>query len=68
MDELHQWLHNGANLVAVGKLQYLNNVHLAGALTMAGNMARPNVIKLLHYRKPRRQHLLRRSIGRWDLR
>jgi prepilin-type N-terminal cleavage/methylation domain-containing protein len=35
--------NNGANLVAVGKLQYLNNVHLAGALTTAGNMARPNV-------------------------
>jgi prepilin-type N-terminal cleavage/methylation domain-containing protein len=35
--------NNGANLVAVGKLQYLNNVHLAGALTMTGNMARPNV-------------------------
>jgi Tfp pilus assembly protein FimT len=35
--------NNGANLVAVGKLQYLNNVHLAGALTMAGNMARPSV-------------------------
>jgi hypothetical protein len=34
--------NNGANLVAVGKLQYLNNVHLAGALTTAGNMARPN--------------------------
>ena len=36
-------LHNGANLVAVGKLQHCNNVHLAGALTTAGNMARPNV-------------------------
>ena len=36
--------NNGANLVAVGKLQYLNNVHLAGALTMAGNMARPSVL------------------------
>ena len=35
--------NNGANLVAVGKLQYLDNIHLAGALTMAGNMARPNV-------------------------
>jgi Tfp pilus assembly protein FimT len=35
--------NNGANLVAVGKLQYLENVHLAGALTMAGNMARPSV-------------------------
>ena len=35
--------NNGANLVAVGKLQYLNNVHLAGALTTAGNMARPSV-------------------------
>src|SRR5207253_4797061 len=35
--------NNGANLVAVCKLQYLNNVHLAGALTNAGNMARPNV-------------------------
>jgi Tfp pilus assembly protein FimT len=35
--------NNGANLAAVGKLQYLNNVHLAGALTMAGNMARPNI-------------------------
>jgi prepilin-type N-terminal cleavage/methylation domain-containing protein len=35
--------NNGANLVAVGKLQYLNNIHLAGALTMVGNMARPNV-------------------------
>jgi prepilin-type N-terminal cleavage/methylation domain-containing protein len=35
--------NNGANLVAVGKLQYLDNVHLAGALTTAGNMARPNV-------------------------
>ena len=35
--------NNGANLLAVGKLQYLNNVHLAGALTTAGNMARPNV-------------------------
>ena len=35
--------NNGANLLAVGKLQYLNNVHLAGALATAGNMARPNV-------------------------
>ena len=35
--------NNGANLVAVGKLQHLENVHLAGALTMAGNMARPTV-------------------------
>ncbi|PYL54699.1 MAG: hypothetical protein DMF33_00485 [Verrucomicrobia bacterium] len=35
--------NNGGNLVAVCKLQYLNNVHLAGALTNAGNMARPNV-------------------------
>jgi Tfp pilus assembly protein FimT len=35
--------NNGANLVAVGKLQYLDNVHLAGALTTAGNMARPIV-------------------------
>jgi prepilin-type N-terminal cleavage/methylation domain-containing protein len=35
--------NNGANLVAVGKLQYLENFHLAGTLTMAGNMARPNV-------------------------
>ena len=35
--------NNGANLVAICKLQYLNNVHLAGALTNAGNMARPNV-------------------------
>jgi prepilin-type N-terminal cleavage/methylation domain-containing protein len=35
--------NNGANLVAVGKLQYLDNVHLAGALTTAGNMARPSV-------------------------
>ena len=35
--------NNGANLLAVGKLQYLNNVHLAGALTTAGNMARPSV-------------------------
>jgi Tfp pilus assembly protein FimT len=35
--------NNGGNLVAVGKLQYLNNVHLAGALTMAGNMARPSI-------------------------
>jgi len=35
--------NNGANLVAVGKLEYLDNVHLAGALTTAGNMARPNV-------------------------
>ena len=35
--------NNGANLVAVGKLQYLNNVHLPTvALTMAGNMVRPN--------------------------
>jgi len=34
---------NGANLVAVGKLQYLENIHLAGALTMAGSMARPNI-------------------------
>jgi type II secretory pathway pseudopilin PulG len=34
---------NGANLVAVGKLQCLENVHVAGALTMAGNMARPNI-------------------------
>src|SRR2546425_1841543 len=29
--------NNGGNLVAVCKLQYLNNVHLAGALTNAGN-------------------------------
>jgi len=35
--------NNGANLVAVGKLQYLENIHLAGALSMAGNMARPNI-------------------------
>src|SRR6266480_723460 len=35
--------NNGTNLIAVGKLQYLDNVHLAGTLTMAGNMARPNV-------------------------
>src|SRR5262249_6839762 len=35
--------NNGANLVAVGKLQYLNNVHLAGTLTVAGNMVRPNI-------------------------
>jgi len=35
--------NNGANLVAVGKLQRLENVHLAGTLTMAGNMARPSV-------------------------
>jgi Tfp pilus assembly protein FimT len=35
--------NNGANLVAVGKLQHLENVHLAGTLTMAGNMARPSV-------------------------
>ena len=35
--------NNGANLGAVGKLQVLENVHLAGALTMAGNMARPSV-------------------------
>jgi prepilin-type N-terminal cleavage/methylation domain-containing protein len=36
--------NNGANLVAVCKLQYLDNVHLAGTpLTMTGNMARPNV-------------------------
>jgi Tfp pilus assembly protein FimT len=35
--------NNGANLVAVGKLEHLENVHLAGALTTAGNMARPNV-------------------------
>src|SRR4029077_5814591 len=35
--------NNGANLIAVGKLQYLDNVHLAGTLTNAGNMARPNV-------------------------
>jgi prepilin-type N-terminal cleavage/methylation domain-containing protein len=35
--------NNGANLVAVGKLQYLNNVHLAGALTTTGNMTRPSV-------------------------
>ncbi len=39
------WINynNGANLVAISKLQYLDNIHLAGALTMAGNMARPNV-------------------------
>lgn len=35
--------NSGANLVAVGNLQRLENVHLADALTMAGNMARPNV-------------------------
>jgi prepilin-type N-terminal cleavage/methylation domain-containing protein len=35
--------NNGANLVAVGKLQRLDNVHLAGTLTMAGNMARPDI-------------------------
>ena len=35
--------NNGTNLIAVGKLQYLDNVHLAGTLTMAGNMARPNI-------------------------
>jgi len=35
--------NNGTNLVAVGKLQYLNNVHLATTLTTAGNMARPNI-------------------------
>src|SRR5437870_3113062 len=35
--------NNGANLVAVGKLEHLENVHLAGAVTMAGNMARPNI-------------------------
>jgi len=35
--------NNGANLVAVSKLQVLQNVHLAGALTTAGNMARPSV-------------------------
>jgi type II secretory pathway pseudopilin PulG len=35
--------NNGANLVAVGKLQYLDNIHLAGVLTTAGNMARPTV-------------------------
>src|SRR6266513_2914004 len=35
--------NNGTNLIAIGKLQYLDNVHLAGTLTMAGNMARPNV-------------------------
>jgi prepilin-type N-terminal cleavage/methylation domain-containing protein len=34
---------NGANLLPVGKLQYLNNVHLTGTLTTAGNMARPNI-------------------------
>ena len=41
----NQWTvsyNNGANLIAVGKLQRLENVHLAGALTMAGNMARPS--------------------------
>jgi prepilin-type N-terminal cleavage/methylation domain-containing protein len=36
--------NNGAKLVAVGKLEHLENVHLAGALTMAGNMARPSVL------------------------
>jgi hypothetical protein len=36
--------NNGANLVAIGKLEHLENVHLAGALTMAGNMARPSVL------------------------
>jgi Tfp pilus assembly protein FimT len=35
--------NNGANLLAVGKLQRLENAHLAGTLTIAGNMARPNV-------------------------
>ena len=30
-----------ANLDAVGKLQYLENAHLAGALANTGNMARP---------------------------
>ena len=35
--------NNGANLVAVGKLQHLENVHLAGTLTTSGNMARPSI-------------------------
>ncbi|HEX5492135.1 MAG TPA: prepilin-type N-terminal cleavage/methylation domain-containing protein [Candidatus Udaeobacter sp.] len=35
--------NNGGNLLAVGKLQYLNNIHLAGALNNADNMTRPNV-------------------------
>jgi type II secretory pathway pseudopilin PulG len=35
--------NNGANLVALGKLERLENIHLAEALTMAGNMVRPNV-------------------------
>ena len=39
------WINysNGANLVAVTNLQYLDNIHLAGALTTAGNMMRPNI-------------------------
>lgn len=35
--------NNGANLVAVGKLQRLENVHLADALTTTGKMARPSI-------------------------
>ena len=35
--------NNGANLVAVSKLQHLENVHLAGTLTTSGNMARPSI-------------------------
>ena len=34
---------NPANLLPVGKLQRLENIHLANTLTNAGNMARPNV-------------------------
>jgi prepilin-type N-terminal cleavage/methylation domain-containing protein len=35
--------NNGANLVAIGKLQRLENAHLAGALANTGNMTRPGV-------------------------
>jgi prepilin-type N-terminal cleavage/methylation domain-containing protein len=36
--------NNGANLVAVDKLRYFDNLHLADALTTAGNMARPSIL------------------------
>ena len=35
--------NNGANLVAISKLQRFENIHLANNLTTAGNMARPSV-------------------------
>ena len=60
-------VNNGANLVAVGKLQYLNNVHLADRRVDYWQVTwRALTHQMTTVSATRPSHLLLRSIGRWD--